>query len=349
LSNPDALLGRTVGIGKNHGVRVVLIVNAAASSVTARRRDRVLRHLSLGHDVDVVTTDRRGHATALAQDAVASGVGALAVLGGDGTLNEAAAALVGSDCILAPLPGGSTNVFVRSMGLPRDLVSAAEVAGRALTVRSVDRIGVGEVVADGAPPRAFLCHTGVGWDAALVAEVERLRHRPPRWTRPRRSDRESVRPATVPMYVVAGLRTFAKGWDRRTPQLSVDDGAGVPYDGSFAIVQNGDPYTFVGPRPLRVAIGADRHHGLFATTITTMSSPVFLGALGHAMGRSGVSRGRGLQVAADLDSLEISAAAKPDGGGDGVPYQVDGDHLGSARCLAFRHLPATLSVVTPPT
>lgn len=324
-------------------MRVVLIVNAAASSVTERRRERVLRHLSLGHDVDVVTTDHRGHATELAAAAVSSGIEALAVLGGDGTLNEAATALVGTDCILAPLPGGSTNVFVRSIGLPRDLVSAAEVIGRSLTVRSVDRIGVGEVVADGAAPRPFLCHTGVGWDAALVAEVERLRERPARRRSPLDPTGSGVRKATVPLYVRAGVRTFVRGWDRRTAQLLVDDGSTDPYGGSFAIVQNSDPYTFVGPRPLHVATGADRHSGLFATTITTMSVPVFLGALGRALGPGGVRDGRGLRLATDLTDLEVTAV-----GAGGVPYQVDGDHLGTARHLSLRHLPAALSVVRPP-
>lgn len=321
-------------------VRILLVVNAAASSVNPRRRDRVLRHLSLGHDVDVVTTDRRGHATELAAAGVSAGATALAVLGGDGTVNEVAAALVGTDCVLAPLPGGSTNVFVRSIGLPNDAAAAAEVVGRALARRSHERIAVGDVSADGGPGRPFLCHVGIGWDAALVEEVERLRDLPAR--------RGRARKATVPLFVRAGLRTFAVGWDRRNPQLHVEAGDGedrLDVDGSFTLVQNGDPYTFVGPMPLRVAQSADRHGPLSCVTLTRMSAPVFLrvatqALVGGADG-DGVRPGRGVEVRHGVESVTVTATTPT-----GVPYQVDGDHLGSADVLRLAHRPDALSVVT---
>ena len=322
-------------------MRILVVVNTAASAVTPRRRDAVLRHRALGHDLDVVGTERRGHATDLARSGLAAGVDAVAVLGGDGTVNEVASALVATDTVLAPLPGGSTNVFVRSIGLPRDPALAAERTARALSRRRVDRIRVGTVDADGAGPRPFLCHTGIGWDAALVAEVERLRgrHRRLRFTAT-----GGPRPATVPLYVRAGVRTFVSGWDRRHPSLHVGSSdPAVAVDGYFTLVMNSDPYTFVGPWPLRVAPTADRHHPLAAVVATSMTVAAFGPVVARAfLGRRGLRPGHAVAIHPDVEELTVTAT-----GPHPLPFQVDGDHLGEASQLVLASQPDAMSVVDP--
>src|SRR5690554_4536734 len=138
-------------------MNLLLLVNSSASSVTARGRVVIQKALSADHDVTVVETSRRGHATRLAQKAAVSGVEVVVVLGGDGTLNEAANGLAGTTTALAPLPGGSTNVLARTIGLPNDPIEATGALLDALARASIKRVGLGSVNG-----RYFLFHTGVG-------------------------------------------------------------------------------------------------------------------------------------------------------------------------------------------
>ena len=127
-------------------MRILLIVNSFASSVTARTTVLVQQALEEGNEVQLVETNRRGHATRFAQDAAKRGIDVVVALGGDGTLNEAANGIAGTDCALAPLPGGSTNVFARTLGLPNDPVAAAGLVADALAARPhrTGRAGLGQ-------------------------------------------------------------------------------------------------------------------------------------------------------------------------------------------------------------
>ena len=84
----------------------------------------IQKALGAEHDLEMMETSRRGHAARLARGAARRGVEVVAVLGGDGTLNEAADGLVGTETALAPLPGGSTNVYARTLGIAHDPVDA---------------------------------------------------------------------------------------------------------------------------------------------------------------------------------------------------------------------------------
>jgi len=308
-------------------VRVLLVVNAAASSVTPRRQVLVRKVLAAGHDVEMVETGHRGHATELARAAVRAGTDCVVALGGDGTLNEVATALSGTECALAALPGGSTNVFARTLGLPEDTVLAASVIGDALAAGSIERIGLGEV--DG---RAFAFHTGIGWDAALVAEVER--------------HGRLKGYANHALFVWAGLRTFFATYDRSSPHFTVTfgDGSGpgdTIEDAYFTLVQNSDPYTFVGGRPFSVAPTADLHRPFSVVTLRSMTVPRFLGVMSDALRGGGVRPGRWVDVRSDVSSLTVHRRTT-------MPYQVDGDHMGQAEELRLVHRPDAVRLVVPP-
>lgn len=319
-------------------MRLLLIVNPWATNVTSQRRTTVEEQLHSAHDVTVATTTHRGHAGELVSR-LAVGHDVVVVLAGDGTLNEAAAALVelrdgdlDGDTpalpALAPLPGGGTNVVARTLGVPHRLDDAVSALLRSLEAGSIERVGVGSV--DG---RAFLFHTGVGWDAALVEVVERHERLKRRFGHA--------------LFVYAGLRTFFGGFDRRHPHFSVhfDDGETVP-DGFFAVVMNTDPYTFVGRRPFTIAPGTTLHGPLTVVVLTSMRIRRFLPLLIDALGnRSGVRERPWLRVRTGVDHVEMRRITEP--AGATMPRQVDGDDLGEADALEFRHLPEAIDLVVP--
>ena len=136
-------------------LRIVLVVNSFASSVTARNTVVVHRRLSRDHDVELVETNRRGHATRFAHDAARRGADVVIGFGGDGTVNEVATGIAGTDTALGVLPGGSTNVFARTIGLPNDPVAAAELVANGIDAGDFRPIGLGRVNG-----RFFCFHTG---------------------------------------------------------------------------------------------------------------------------------------------------------------------------------------------
>jgi diacylglycerol kinase family enzyme len=304
-------------------VRLLLIGNPSASSVTPRGRVVIAKALAADHDVTVAETSRRGHATRLAQGAAAAGAEVVVVLGGDGTLNEAANGLAGSRCALAPLPGGSTNVFSRTIGLPNDPIEATGDLLTALDRRSIRRVGLG--VVNG---RYFLFHVGMGFDAAVVAQVER---------------RAGLkRYAGHPLFVYAGFDTWIRHYDRSRPRFAVHHADGtVVDDGYLGICLNTNPYTYLGNRPLNLAPEATLDRGLAMVTVRTLAFARTMRIIGSALGSGRYLRdNRWTDYRHDLTSLVVT-------GHGPFPYQVDGDHLGDAERLEIRHQPEVLDLVMP--
>ena len=305
-------------------------MNTAASSVTGRRRVLIHKALSADHEVRLIATQRRGHASKLARSAAIAGDDAVVVLGGDGTLNEAANGLAGSDTALAVLPGGSTNVFARILGLPDDPIDAvAELLG-ALEGFSVEPIGLGSVNG-----RYFLFHCGIGFDAAVVAEVER---RGPwkRW-------------AGHPLFIYAAVTTWLRGVDRRRAPLTVrypdddedyGDNDSAADRGFVTMILNANPYTFLGDRPLDLVPEAALDTPLAAVTVNDLSLRRLLPLVGRALGSGDVRDCQGVQVRTSLRSATVEADPP-------VPYQIDGDHLGSGRRFEIRWTPKALNLVVP--
>jgi diacylglycerol kinase family enzyme len=308
-------------------VRLLLIVNASASAVTARARVLIQSALGANHDLAVAETSRRGHASRLAQSAAADGVDAVVVLGGDGTLNEAANGLAGTSTALGVLPGGSTNVYARTIGMTGDPVEAAVQLLAALGAGHVRPVSLGSVNG-----RYFLFHVGLGFDAAVVAQVER------------RSVLKRYLGHAV--FVYAAVDTWLRHYDRSSPafdaEVELADGTTIAIENVyFGIGMKTNPYTFLGARPFDVAPGTG-----FDTPLTMVGFrdlklaalvPVAFAAL---RGGRRVSEARHIEVVRGAVRVVVEAH-RP------LPYQVDGDYLGEATRLELRSHPAALQLVVP--
>lgn len=112
-----------------------------------------------GWRVHVRETAQRGDASALTRDAVASGCPVIIAAGGDGTVNEIIQGLACSSVVLGILPLGTGNRCATQMGIPVNIVAAAQVLTHGY-VRSID---LGEVGG-----RYFLFGAGVGFDAVVA-------------------------------------------------------------------------------------------------------------------------------------------------------------------------------------
>ncbi len=303
-------------------MRLLLLVNSSASSVTPRGRVLVQKALAGVHEVTVAETYRRGHATRLATAAAKSGVEIVVVLGGDGTLNEAANGLVGTDTVLAALPGGSTNVFARAIGLPNDPIKATAAVLEAVGAGRIERVGLSSVNG-----RYFLFHVGVGFDAAVVERVER-RAELKRW-------------AGHPMFILSAVTTWIRHYDRSRPRFAIRSLEGTIVDDAyFAILLNTNPYTFLGNRPLSLMPEATLERALGVVAFRTLTLPAMLWAVAAALTRGSLRHQRHLVYVTDLDEVTVEGYGP-------VPFQVDGDYLGEIEKLEFHFEPDALRLVRP--
>lgn len=312
-------------------MRLLLIVNTSASSVTARGRVVIQKSLAADHDVSMAETSRPGHATRLAQGAAAKGTDVVIVLGGDGTFNEAANGLAGTATALGVLPGGSTNVFARTIGMTNDPI---EATGELLAALGNGPGGIVPVGLGNVNGRRFLFHVGVGFDAAVVSQVEK-----------RSALKKYLGHA---FFTYAALTTWAFGYDRRQPHFSMvlktADGEEVEVsDGYFAIVMNTNPYTFVGERPFNLAPGTDLTTPLTAVILQSLSAASVLGLAARAVRASAdgpAPRHRKATYVPGVVAATLTAR-------DQVPYQMDGEPLGDVPELAFTWEPDNLRLVVP--
>lgn len=302
-------------------MKILLIVNASASSVTARTRVVIQKALSADHEVELAETARRGHATRLARGAASAGTDVIVVLGGDGTLNEAANGVAGTPTALAPLPGGSTNVFARTLGLPDEPVHATAVTLDALEASSVRSVGLGS-----ANGRYFLFHCGVGYDAAVVSQVERRSHLK-RW-------------AGHPLFAFAAIDTWFRHYDRRRPHFGVEFDDVTIADAYFTICLNTDPYTYLGTTPFHITDQAALDRPLAILTLRSLS-PLRLASLAlRSLRGHGVRRSRALDLHLDVRRAVIRNE-------EPFPYQLDGDYLGEISEIELLWEPEVLRLVVP--
>jgi diacylglycerol kinase family enzyme len=304
-------------------LHLVLVANPHASRFSGRQRDRVVATLAGEHKVEVLQTRHAGQATDLARQAVAGGAEVVAVLGGDGTVNEVVNGLRGSTAALGLLGGGRVNVVARGLGLPADPDRAAARLLRLLAAGARRRLTLGT-----AGERGFVLNAGLGLGGAIVREVERRQRAKQLY-----GDRA---------YVAAGLKALLVDYDRDHPHLTVHlpDGR-PPLRGYFALVGNGDPFTYLGRRPFRPTPQATWDGGLDLLVGQTMATRSLAWALTGMLSPHPRAGYRGLPVLHDVDGFSLASDVP-------LPFQLDGEYIGDRTSVTFGCVRSALEVVAPP-
>jgi diacylglycerol kinase family enzyme len=289
--------------------------------VNPRNTVAVHQYLARHHSVQVVETNERGHATRFAQDAAQRGMDAVVAFGGDGTLNEVATGLAGSNTALAMLPGGSTNVFVRSLGASNDPIVALQQIGAGLSHDNIHTISLGR-----ANGRYFCFHAGIGYDAAVVELVER---------------RASLkRIVGQPLFAFSAMQAWYATYNRKYPHFNVEiDGRKIP-NGYFTIVLNSNPYTYIGKKAVNLSAAASLDKKLVAVTFRKLTTPLMIRTILQAIRTDGISVSSGVDIRTDVEDVKITFPAP-------FPYQLDGDYLGEQTSLHIEHCQDALRLVRP--
>jgi diacylglycerol kinase family enzyme len=304
-------------------MRALLVVNPKATTTSVRARDVLAHALASEVKLDVVETEARGHATALAKQAALDGLDVVVALGGDGTVKEVANGILHAGPqeglpAIAVVPAGSTNVFARALGMPNDPIEATSDLLEALLQGRRRTIGLG--LAD---DRYFTFNAGLGLDAGAVRRVEKARSK--------------GRTATQPLYVRSALREFYSGPTRTSPLLlTYPDGD--PVELGLALVCNTDPWTYLGPRPMRSCPDASFETGLDVFGLTTAPTLAMVRHLSQLLRPNSRPQGKRVVLLHDLPWLALTCA-------EPMPFQLDGDFVGDRSAVTLTSVPAALQVV----
>jgi diacylglycerol kinase family enzyme len=304
--------------------RMLVIVNPYATTVSDRLKNLVVYALQGRYSVEAVDTQARAHATQLCREAASEGYDVVVAFGGDGTVNEAANGLAGSDTPLTCLPGGSTNVWCRILGIPNDVVDATEHLLRMADEFEPRLVDTGKVNG-----RHFVFSSGIGLDAAVVERVD---------SHPKLKARLGEY-----YFTWAAISTFNKRYLFKPPRLRVKvDGREL--DGVTAIIQNADPYTYFGTRPIHVGRDVSLDSGTLALTVLKRATPLEMPTLIPRLfsKREGsVGRHRQVESLTGVERFVIETADERP-----FPLEVDGDYIGDLTSAEFEAAPRSLLAVS---
>ena len=276
--------------------------------------------------MDTFETKGRGHAIELAAQAVETGSDIVVALGGDGTVNEVVNGILSEGVArgpaLAVVPGGSTNVFARALGMPASAVEATGQILEALREGRSRRIGLGK-----ADERWFTFCAGLGIDAAVVERVERKRAKGKR--------------STHSLYVRSAVNRFYLATARRHPSLR----GALPACSRPA--RSTPPWCATpirGPssadRPVRPCPDASFDLGLDVLALSRLSTLTTLRTAAHFFAKDPHPRSKNALLLHDQSELLIESMGEP------LPFQVDGDALGHREKVLMTSVPGALRVIS---
>ena len=303
--------------------RVLLIVNDGAARVSPHGREAVVSALSGWQSVDAVSTRSSAEAVELCRAAAADGHDLIVTYGGDGTVRAAARGLVGTETALACIPGGFTNVFARTLGVPLDPAAAAAHVAELRRRRALRSVALG--TANGRP---FLFVAGIGFSAALMERLEAASNGNGGFG----SAYAVSQAAAVAVRMMAG----------QAPRLTVEvEGESTEVVG--AIAQNSDPLTYFRGHPLRVCPAAPL--GPEGFSVATLSSArvrdVARLAYGAFTGNDRTApRHPRMGCWTGVRDVRLTSLDSA-----GMPLEIDGDYLGRHDVIELGVAPEKLLVL----
>ena len=308
--------------------RMLIIVNPYATTVSDRLKNLVVYALQGRYEVEAVLTEAQNHATEIGHEVRDGAYDIVVAIGGDGTLNEIANGLAGTDVPVTILPGGSTNVVARTLGIPNDVVDATEhllgIADR-FEPRKID-LGV-------ASGRKFVFSCGCGLDATAAMKVDQ---------RPKLKAR-----AGPYFYTWVAVSSFYRQYLRNPARMRLETG-GSAIEGVTVLAQNSDPFTYFGRRPVRVCEGIELDDGTLSIAILRRAAqrdmaPIISRVLAE---RLQASRHRQIDHFDDVTEARVESVSRdPAGELRPFPVQVDGDFIGIHTELELGIDPGALTVV----
>jgi diacylglycerol kinase family enzyme len=308
--------------------RMLLIVNPYATTVSDRLKNLVVYALQGRYEVETVATEAQNHATEIGREVRDHGYDVVVAFGGDGTLNEVANGLAGTDVPVSVLPGGSTNVVCRTLGIPNDVVDATEHLLALLDEWAPRRIDLGNV-----DDRHFVFSCGVGIDATVVRRVD---------AHPRLKSR-----AGPYYYSWAAISAFYRQYMVSPVRLQVEVDSETS-EGVTALAQNSEPFTYFASRPICVCEGVEIDDGTLSLGVLRRAAqrdmPTLIPRL-FSEKRPG-ARHRQIEHFEGVKTARVASISETK---DGVlrpfPVQVDGDYIGEKTKLALSVAPGALTVV----
>jgi diacylglycerol kinase family enzyme len=291
----------------------------------------LMRALRSQVQLDVTYTEYRGHGLELARQAAIDGVDLVVVLGGDGAVNEVVNGLLTYDDeptedradqrpALAVVPGGSTNVFARALGLPGEWSECTGIILEALREGRTRRVGMGR-----ADQRYFTFCAGLGIDAEVINRVEQHRRR--------------GSTSTPALYLRAATAQYTTVDARRKPSIVLEQADGSSEtELSTVIIQNTVPWTYVGDRAIHCCPQASFDLGLdlFAIRQMRLGSAALTAA--RLFGGRPIPPGKQALHLHDLPSFTLRSATP-------IAFQLDGEYLGEREKLRFAAIPNALRIV----
>lgn len=305
-------------------LKMLLVVNPYATTVSGRLKNVVVYALQSRYEVEVIDTRERNHATAIVADALGrADYDVVCSFGGDGTANEVVNGMIGSEVPFTFLPGGMTNVIGRVLGIPDDIVDATE---HLLTL--ADHFEPRKVDLGDANGRKFIFAAGAGLDAEIVHACE--------------SAPSMKRRFGQNYYAAMAVRKFAKHLISRA-QLVVETDD-FKTRGIVAIAQNTRPFTYFGKREIDLSPFAGMETRSLSLTVLDRANPLDFAPLAARLlsQKSAVADNRHIKIDHDFQTARVT---KRKADGKPIALQADGDYIGEFDEIVFTALPAALNVI----